>query len=156
MEKYVMCKSNTYPPNTNVVPFPQNADVQHHAGPMSTSRKQPPATKSRKPKPSRKAQSPAEIELEILAMSCDGNPTPDLVDDIAPSTVRKIVDHAGAVEAGNTRLPRRLQRRLELLCRFKHPAGLILKGWLDGNRRFLPANFQTIADYSACSEETQL
>ncbi|WP_412050355.1 hypothetical protein ACK6D9_01365 [Hoeflea sp. Naph1] len=149
-----MRKSNSIPPNNNVVPFPQKADVQHHAGPMTTSRKQPPAVKSRKPKPNRKAQSLAEIELEILVMSCDGNPTPDLVDEMAPSTVQKIIERTGTGEAGNTRLPRGLQRRLELLCRFNHPAGLILKDWLDGNRRFLPANFQTIADYSACSQET--
>jgi hypothetical protein len=26
------------------------------------------------------------------------------------------------------------------MCQFKHPAALIIKDWLDGNRAFLPAN----------------
>jgi len=150
-----MRKSNPTTPNNNVVPFRKKADVQRSTEPMSASRKQAPDISSKKPKSNSKAQSLAEIELEILVMSCDGNPTPDLVDEMAPSTVQKIILRAGIAEADKARLPKHLQRRLELLCRFKHPAGLILKDWLDGNRRFLPANFQTIADYSACSEEVQ-
>ena len=89
--------------------------------------------------------------IEILTNK--GNPTPELIDEIAPGLVRKILRRAGTDDTGKAELPKHLKRRLDLLCRFKHPAGLILKDWLDGNRRFLPANLQTIADHSTCARE---
>ncbi|MGJ8572367.1 MAG: hypothetical protein ACSHXI_16885 [Hoeflea sp.] len=89
--------------------------------------------------------------IEILTNK--GNPTPELIDEIAPGLVRKILRRAGTGDTGKAELPKHLKRRLDLLCRFKHPAGLILKDWLDGNRRFLPANLQTIADHSTCARE---
>ncbi|MEP3301405.1 MAG: hypothetical protein ABJO05_05495 [Roseibium sp.] len=84
-----------------------------------------------------------------------GNPTPELIDELAPGLVRNILRCAGSVDTGKAELPKHLKRRLDLMCRFKHPAALILKDWLDGNRRFLPANIQTIADFSTCAEEQE-
>lgn len=82
-----------------------------------------------------------------------GNPTPELIDEMAPGLVRNILRRAGPDYTGKAELTKHLKRRLDLMCRFKHPAALILKDWLDGNRRFLPANIQTIAEYSTCAEE---
>jgi len=86
-------------------------------------------------------------------MSLKGNPTPELIDEMAPGTVRNIIRRVGTGEYGKAHLPKHLKRRLDLMCQFKHPAGLILKDWLDANRRFLPANLQTIAEYSTCAKE---
>jgi hypothetical protein len=86
-------------------------------------------------------------------MSFKGNPTPELIDEMAPGLVRSILRRAGTGDTGKADLPEHLMRRLDLMCHFKHPAALILKDWLDGNRRFLPANIQTIADYSTCARE---
>ena len=89
--------------------------------------------------------------IEILTMK--GNPTPERIDEMAPGLVRNILRRAGTGDTAKAELPKHLKRWLDLLCRFKHPAGLILKDWLDGNRRFLPANLQTIADHSTCAKE---
>lgn len=93
------------------------------------------------------------VQLAILAMSFKGNPTPELIDDMAPGLVRNILHCARSGDTDKAELPKHLKRRLDLLCRFNHPAALILKDWFDGNRRFLPANIQTIADYSTCARE---
>ena len=91
--------------------------------------------------------------IEILTMK--GNPTPELIDEMAPGLVRNILRRVGSGECAKANLPKQLRRRLDLMCQFKHPAALILNDWLDGNRRFLPANIQTIADFSTCAEEQE-
>jgi hypothetical protein len=48
------------------------------------------------------------------------------------------------VRLTKVKLRRLVKENLDLMCRFNHPVGLILRDWLDGNRRFLPANFQTL------------
>ena len=94
-----------------------------------------------------------DIAKRIEILTNKGNPTPELIDELAPGLVRNILRRAGKGDTGKTELPKHLKRRLDLMCQFKHPAALILKDWLDGNRRFLPANIQTVADYSTCARE---
>jgi hypothetical protein len=89
--------------------------------------------------------------LEILTNK--GNPTPELIDELAPGVVRNVLRRVGSGECTKANLPRPLRRRLDLMCSFNHPAALIIKDWLDGNRRFLPSNLQTIAEYSTCLQE---
>jgi hypothetical protein len=89
--------------------------------------------------------------VEILTTK--GNPTPELIDELAPGLVRNVLRRVGSGECTKDTLPKPLKRRLDLMCSFKHPAALIIRDWLDGNRRFLPANLQTIADYATCAEE---
>ena len=91
--------------------------------------------------------------LEILTTK--GNPTPELIDELAPGLVRNILRRVGSGKCTKTNLPKQLRRRLDLMCQFKHPAALILKDWFDGNRGILPPNLQTIADYSTCSQEQE-
>lgn len=144
-ERFVMRKPE-YNPQNNVVPFRQKAGSQPAAS----------AVKLSKPRrASAKTPTPEKTRLALLAMSQKGSPTPELIDELAPRTIRRIIDFVGPNAESKTKLSRRLRRRLDLMCRFKHPAGLMLRDWLDGNRRFLPANFQTIADYSCSSEETE-
>lgn len=106
-----------------------------------------------KPTAALRRPNPVHQQLALLAMVFKDNPTPDLIDETAPALVRNILSRAGSGGFGKANLPEHLMRRLDLMCHFKHPAALILKDWLDGNRRFLPANIQTIADYSTCAKE---
>jgi hypothetical protein len=149
----------------NVIPFPkrpknrssgamasspqsigQTAGYRQYKSPSSF---QPPL----KPTAALERPNPVHQQLALLAMSFKGNPTPELIDEMAPGLVRSILRRAGTGDTGKADLPEHLMRRLDLMCHFKHPAALILKDWLDGNRRFLPANIQTIADYSTCARE---
>ncbi|MCY0149314.1 hypothetical protein OEG84_23670 [Hoeflea sp. G2-23] len=148
---------------SNVIAFPK----QQRKHPSATSvHPQRPLTrkpKRRQSKPSPEFRPPLHAStgddvlhrhrqrIEILTMK--GNPTPELIDEMAPGLVRNILRRAGPDYTGKAELTKHLKRRLDLMCRFKHPAALILKDWLDGNRRFLPANIQTIAEYSTCAEE---
>lgn len=89
----------------------------------------------------------------VQILTTKGNPTPELIDELAPGLIRNVLRRVGSGECTKGTLPKPLKRRLDLMCQFKHPAALIIKDWLDGNRRFLPANLQTIADYATCAEE---
>jgi len=91
--------------------------------------------------------------VEILTKK--GNPTPELIDELAPGLVRNILRRVGSGECAKANLPKPLRRRLDLMCQFRHPAALILNDWLNGNRRSLPGNLQTIADYSTCTGEEE-
>jgi len=147
--------------HSNVIPFRKKAINPPSATAISTSQTQDSTSRSRKRKAALRAQrpqDPAQIELEIQAMSCEPKPpSPELADEVALRTVRQILHRAGTGEAGKVRLPKLVQSNLDLMCRYKHPVGLILRDWLNGNRRFLPANFQTLVDYSTCvkAEETE-
>lgn len=149
--------------NSNVIAFPKQQRKHPSA---TTARPQEPLTRT--PKRRQSKSSPGlrpplrpstandvlhrhRQRIEILTNK--GNPTPELIDEIAPGLVRNILRRAGTGDTGKAELPKHLKRRLDLLCHFEHPAGLILKDWLAGNRRFLPANLQTIADYSTCARE---
>lgn len=149
----------------NVIPFPKRPK-----SPCSESLASPPQTVEQtagcrqykspspfqprlKPGAALERPNPVHQQLALLAMSLKGNPTPELIDEMAPGLVRNILRHAGSGDVGKAELPKNLKRRLDLMCRFNHPAALILNDWLDGNRRFLPTNIQTIADYSTCARE---
>jgi len=149
--------------NSNVIAFPR----QQRKHPSATSvQSQKPLTRTPK---RRQSKSSSEFRPPLHASSANdalhrhrrrieiltnkGNPTPELIDEIAPGLVRNILRRVGSGECAKANLPKQLRRRLDLMCQFKHPAALILNDWLDGNRRFLPANIQTIADYSTCARE---
>jgi len=93
--------------------------------------------------------------MALLAMSQKGDPTPELIDEMAPRTIGRILNLVASDSSRKARLPKHLRHRLDLMCQFRHPAALMLRDWLDGNRRFLPANFKTIADYSSSTPEAK-
>lgn len=141
----------------NVVQFMKKTEGQRSAAPMSRSKQANPGSKSRKLKFTGKVLTPpsqAQTERQLHAMSQKGNPTPERVDELVPGTIRHILRRVGSGNASETRLSRYLQRRVDLLCSFNHPVGLILKDWLDGKRKCPPANFETIAEHSTCVQHS--
>lgn len=151
-----MRKSNQSP-QANVVPFIKKTEGQRSAAPMSHSKQANPGSRSRKLKLTGKVLTPpsqAQTERQLHAMSQNGNPTPERVDDLVPGTIRHILRRVGSGNASETRISRYLHRRVDLLCSFGHPVGLILKDWLDGKRKCLPANFGTIAEHSTCVQHS--
>lgn len=92
----------------------------------------------------------------ILEMAFRARPdSPERADEVAAWTVRQVLLRAGEGEAEKTWLPPLVRRNLDLMCACRHPVGLILRDWLDGNRRLLPANFQTLVEYSTCVAESE-
>jgi hypothetical protein len=81
--------------------------------------------------------------------------SPELADAVAVWTARQVLRQAASGKVPRVKLRRLVKENLDLMCRFKHPVGLILRDWLDGNRRFLPANFPTLVEYSSCVEESK-
>jgi DNA (cytosine-5)-methyltransferase 1 len=55
----------------------------------------------------------------------------------------------------NRRLPAHLNCRVQLLCDNKHPAGQVLKDWLDGNQRFLPDGSEATYERFSYAEESK-
>lgn len=82
----------------------------------------------------------------IRSLLSKGNPTDELVNQCAPSLVRRIIRHVRMRNRPNVSLPKilpkGLRRQLQLLIDFNHPAGRVLKDWLDGNRQSLPDGFE--------------
>jgi hypothetical protein len=150
---------------SNVIAFPgqqrkhPSATSAHPQEPLTRTPKRRQSKSALEPRPPLHPSTENDVlhqhrqRIEILTMK--GNPTPELIDELAPGLVRNILRRAGTGDTGKAELPKHLKRRLDLMCGFKHPAALILQDWLDGNRRFLPANMQTIADYSTCTGEEQ-
>ncbi|WP_420408044.1 hypothetical protein [Hoeflea sp.] len=81
--------------------------------------------------------------------------SPELADAIAVWTARQVLRQATSGKAPRVKLRPLVKENLDLMCRFNHPVGLILRDWLDGNRRLLPANFQTLVEYSTCVGESE-
>ena len=81
--------------------------------------------------------------------------SPELADAVAVWTARQILRQANSGRAPKVKLRRLVKENIDLMCRFNHPVGLILRDWLNGNRRFLPSNFQTLVEYSTCVEESE-
>ena len=81
---------------------------------------------------------------ELLASK--GNPTNELVNECAPSLVRRIIKYVRKRSGLNnhlpTTLPKVLKRQLQLLIDFNHPAGLVLEDWLEDHRQSLPNGFE--------------
>jgi hypothetical protein len=156
-----MRNSDPNNPNSNIIVFPKQQPKRLSG---STLHPQQPAMRSRKGKPGKtqsRSRGRASMADDLLQrnrrrleiLTTKGNPTPELIDALAPGLVRNILRRVESGECTKTSLPKPLKRRLDLMCQFKHPAALIVKDWLDGNRRFLPANLQTIADYATCAVE---
>lgn len=82
----------------------------------------------------------------VRLLASKGNPTKELVDECAPSIVRRIIKHVRKRSKPNNHLPktlpRVLRRQQQLLCDFDHPAGIVLRDWLDGNLHALPNDFE--------------
>lgn len=84
----------------------------------------------------------------IRSLLSKGHPTDELVNECAPSVVRRIIRHvrmsSGLNKALPKTLPKILRKQLQLLIDFNHPAGIVLRDWLDGNRQSLPYGFEKI------------
>lgn len=156
-----MRKSDPNSANNNIIAFPKQQPKRLSG---STVQPQQPAMRSRKGKQGKSKSRlhghdrPADDMLQrhrrrIEILTNKGNPTPELIDELAPGLVRNILRRVGSGQCTKISLPKPLMRRLDLMCQFRHPSALIIKDWLDGNRRFLPANIQTIAEYSTCTGE---
>lgn len=82
----------------------------------------------------------------IRSLLSKGNPTDELVNECAPCVVRRIIRHVRMRNGPNVSLPKilpkGLRRQLKLLIDFDHPAGLVLRDWLDGHRQSLPNGFE--------------
>ena len=158
-----MRKSGPNTPNSNIIAFPKRKSKRFSG---STLHLQQPAMRSRKGKPGKtqsRHQGHGSTASDVLQrnrrrveiLTTKGDPTPELIDELAPGLVRNILRRVGSGECTKANLPKPLRRQLDLMCQFRHPAALIISDWLDGNRRFLPANIQTIAEYSTCTVEEQ-
>lgn len=156
-----MRNSDPNNPNSNIIVFPKQQPKRLSG---STLHPQQPAIRSRKGKPGKtqsRSRGRASMADDVLQrnrrrleiLTTKGNPTPELIDELAPGLVRNVLRSVGSGECTKANLPKPLRQRLDLMCQFKHPAALIIKDWLDGNRRFLPSNLQTIAEYSTCLQE---
>lgn len=90
--------------------------------------------------------SPKQHDEYAELLASKGNPTQELVDAFAPSLVRRIICHVrirnGLSKALPKTLTKNLRRQLQLLIDFNHPAGIVLRDWLDGNRQSLPYGFE--------------
>ena len=94
----------------------------------------------------------------VRVLASKGNPTQELVDECAPSIVRRIIKHVRMHDRLKNHLsktlPRVLRRQLQLLCDFDHPAGIILRDWLDVNLDTLPDGFEETYARSSKNGET--
>ena len=92
----------------------------------------------------------------FLTRSQSANPpTREVIYETAPSTVHRILQCLSSECIQNRRLPAHLNCRVQLLCDNKHPAGQVLKDWLDGNQRFLPDGSEATYERSSYAEETK-
>lgn len=89
---------------------------------------------------------PEQNKEYVRLLLSKGNPTRQLVDECAPSIVRRVLRHVRKRSKPNNQLPRTLprvlSRQLQLLCDFDHPAGIVLRDWLDDNLHALPDGFE--------------
>ena len=114
---------------------------------------QPPA--SRKIKPiSQAGPTPERNKEYVRLLASKGNPTQELVDECAPAILRRVLRHIRNRSRQSNHLPKTLpkvlRRQLQLLCDFDHPAGIVLRDWLDGDRYSLPDRFEEA--YAASSK----
>ena len=97
----------------------------------------------------------ARNDEKVRIMGIKRSPdSPELADAVAVWTARQVLRHATSGKAPKMKLRPLVKENLDLMCRFNHPVGLILRDWLDGNRRLLPANFRTLVEYSTCVAES--
>ncbi|EDQ34884.2 hypothetical protein HPDFL43_01765 [Hoeflea phototrophica DFL-43] len=152
---------------SNVIPFPKTphtpiADTPgqpRRTGPTLNHSDNGPGSGFQQPTQTVTAQNtPNQVHRQraILTMAFKRKPgSPEQADEVAAWTARQVLLRAGEGEAEKTWLPPLVRRNLDLMCACRHPVGLILRDWLDGNRRLLPANFQTLVEYSTCVAESE-
>lgn len=129
---------------SNIVLFPRRANLQPTTGQQI---KIVPAS-VKKPTPSnneRLLQWPLYKPIPSYA----------LAEKLAVPTIRGVLGFAKVDDNGNLRLPLFLQRDLDLMCRCKHPIGVMLQDWLEGNRQFLPDDIKSIAKTAVFLEEVK-
>ena len=101
---------------------------------------------------------PEQNDEYVRMLVSKGNPTQELVDECAPAVLRRVVRHVQKRSRPDNHLPKTLpkvlKRQLQLLCDFDHPAGIILRDWLNGNRYSLPADFEKNYARSSNRKET--
>lgn len=154
--------------DSNVIPFPRKPYLQRPATPPAPSQRSGPMVNysdhrstsqfHRQEQAGATQTTPNQVHQQraLLAMAFKRKPdSPDRADEVAAWTARQILRRAGKGEASKTWLPTLVRKNFDLMCAYNHPVGLILRDWLDGNRRFLPPNFQTLVEYSTCSEEAK-
>jgi hypothetical protein len=92
----------------------------------------------------------------LLTHSQGANPpTREVIYETAPSIVQSILQCVSSEYVQNRRLPAHLNRRVQLLCDHEHPAGQVLKDWLDGNQRFLRDGSETTYERGSYAEESK-
>ncbi|PHR21982.1 MAG: hypothetical protein COA37_13520 [Hoeflea sp.] len=156
-----MRKSDPNIPNSNIIAFPKQQPKRLSGAAVYLQQPAARTPKRKQGKPQTRLLVHGSAANDVLQrnrrrveiLTTKGDPTPELIDELAPGLVRNVLRRVGSGQCTKTNLPKPLRRRLDLMCQFGHPAALIIKDWLDGNRRFLPSNLQTIAEYSTCALE---
>jgi hypothetical protein len=138
-----MLKSNPKSIN-NLILFPRRTNLQPTTGQQI---KTVPA--------SVKKPTPSNNERLIQIPSYKPIPSYALAEKLAVPTIRGVLGFATFDDNGNLRLPPLLQRDLDLMRRCKHPVGLMLCDWLDGNRQFLPDDIKSMAKTAVSLEEVK-
>ena len=95
---------------------------------------------------SQPSPTPEQNKEYVRLLASKGNPTKELVAECAPAIVRRVLKHVRKRSRSDNilpkTLPRVLSRQLQLLCDFDHPAGIVLRDWLDGKLHVLPDGFE--------------
>lgn len=128
--------------NNNVVSFPMRTNTQ----PSTSQQIKPLFVSAKKP-------SPEENDWLMQLLSYKPTPSYALAEVKAAETIRKVLRFAKVNDKGNRTVYPSIQRDVDLMCEFKHPIGLMLQDWLDGNRQFLPDDITSIAETALSSEE---
>ena len=138
-----MLNSNSKSIN-NAIFFPRKIDLQ----PTTDQQVKPVPASVKKPSPN---------ENETLLQWSLYKPIPSyaLAEKLAVPTIRGVLRFAKVDNKGKLRLPHLLQRDLDLMCRCKHPVGVMLQDWLEGNRHFLSDDIKSIAKTVLSSEEVK-
>lgn len=134
--------------HNNIIPFPLRNNPQPYAS-KSIKFKSMPAS------PSLVKPSPEENRMLLQLFSHERIPSYVLADELAAQTISRVIHHAKANDTGQKKVLPSVQRDVDLMCQFKHPVGLMLQDWLDGNRHFLPDDFTSIATSSERAEEAK-
>lgn len=149
----------------NVIPFPLRTETPPTiSNPTSQSTIQPLVltrmTRTTSERALRKAaimnrypkRSQEENERVIQFLSYKPTISYALAEDKAAETIRRVLRFAKVDDKGNRTVCRSIQRDVDFMCEFKHPVGLMLSEWLNGNRRFLPDDITSMAKLSLSSE----
>lgn len=139
----------------NIIPFrlrDQRPTTRHQKEGYELEQTRHPKRTTSQPSPT-----PEQNKEYARLLASKGNPTQELVDECAPSIIRRVLRHVRKRSRPNNHLPktlpRVLSRQLQLLCDFDHPAGIVLRDWLDGKLHALPDGFEETHAGSSKMEE---